>query len=575
MLVVGLVPLLVLFLYGYQAARKALVEASDEHLLSVVAARRAQIESWLAERITDLDVISGSQDCIHLVNQAVSHEQHSAVCRYLDSFQTGARDYQTIALYDLKWDWVASQSGLNAHREALVDPAIRAAVEAAQGPVIGPVHPHAETGIGFHIANVLRPPGEKPVGYVVASLDLTGTFAPILADRAGLGRTGKVFLADSTGTILLSGAKQTEPRTVLSPEVLAAARSEETGTLHYRRRSGEHVFAGFTWVPETGWLLLAEMNQSEALGLLHSLRRGFLVAGLLTLAGVILLSSRTSRRLSAPLGELVTAARRIKAGHSRERVPPLEGREVGEVGRAFNEMLDSLEEIQRQRIQASTLAAVGELSSSMVHEIRNRLSSVKINLQAMERKMRDDTAYAELARIALEQVLRTEETLTDLLNYARPVEPSREGIAIRTFLGELADLFRAEASERGIRLEAEDRTGGGRIQADRRLLEQALANLVRNAMEVSPRGGEIHLRSVPTGEEWMSIEVEDDGPGFDGIPPEDLFKPFFTTKERGAGLGLAHARKIAELHGGRIEAEKAEKGGALFRMILPWPGRRA
>ena len=81
MLVVGLVPLAALFAYGYSAARTALIEASDDHLVSVVGARRAQMESWLRERMTDLEVISRSQDCIGLVQQAASHQEHAQVCQ--------------------------------------------------------------------------------------------------------------------------------------------------------------------------------------------------------------------------------------------------------------------------------------------------------------------------------------------------------------------------------------------------------------------------------------------------------------------------------------------------------------
>ncbi|MCJ7818396.1 MAG: cache domain-containing protein, partial [Syntrophales bacterium] len=199
MLVVGLVPLVALFAYGYLAARDALIEASDDHLTSVVVARRAQIESWLRERLTDLEVISGSQDCIGLIQQAVAQQEHAGVCRYLGTFQTGARDYQEIALYDLDWNWVASHSGADRHGESILDAEFKQEIKNSQGPVMGLVHQHEHLGTGLHLAGRLRRPEGDTVGYVVAALDLTGTFAPILEDRAGLGRTGRMFLADSTG----------------------------------------------------------------------------------------------------------------------------------------------------------------------------------------------------------------------------------------------------------------------------------------------------------------------------------------------------------------------------------------
>lgn len=432
------------------------------------------------------------------------------------------------------------------------------------------VHHHSELGVGLHAAQVLQMPGEPPAGYVVASIDLTGTFAPILGDRAGLGHTGRVLLADHEGALILTGAGEADSGAVLDAQVVQAVTEVSTGTVHYRRISGEKIFSGFTVTPEHGWLLVAEMEQGEALALLYSLRRGFVVAGLITLIGVIVFSSRASRRLSTPLAELAAAARRLRGANPGDRVPVSGGREVADVGRAINEMLDAVEGIQRQRVQAGALAAVGELSSNVAHEMRNRLSSVKMNLQAVERRLRADDDYAELARIALEQVRSTEETLTDLLNYARPVEPVKESVALGPLLLGLAAQFNAEAASRKIGIEVDDRTGGAAVQADRRLLEQALSNVIRNALEASSPGGSVTLRATnPDHEGWLHLEVEDDGPGLNGIPPEELFRPFFTTKERGAGLGLAQARKIAELHGGRIFVLTGTRGGALFRLEIP------
>lgn len=434
------------------------------------------------------------------------------------------------------------------------------------------VHRHSEIGIGLHAANVLQMPGADFKGYVVASVDLTGTFVPILGDRAGLANTGRVLLADVGGELLLTGEGEADEDAMLSSDLVRTVAIRPRGTVHYRDPSGRRIFAGFTVIPEQGWVIVAEMDEEEALALLQSLRRGFSIAGLVTLLGVIVISARISRRLSTPLAQLAAAARRIKGANPNERIPQYGGREVAEVARALNEMLDTLEEVQSQRVQAGALAAVGELSSNVVHEMRNRLSSVKMNLQGFERRLREDEDYAELARIALEQVHHTEETLTDLLNYARPVVPSSEPVNVGALLADLVAQFQAEATHRKIGIGVDDRTGGATVNADAKLLGQALSNLLRNALEVTIPGGKVTLRALPDArnDRWLLLDVEDDGPGLNGIPPDELFQPFFTTKERGAGLGLAQARKIAELHGGKIHALAGDGGGAIFRLELPW-----
>jgi len=569
MLVVGLIPLVGLFLYGYFTARQALIEASNEHLLSVVGARQAQIQSWLRERVADLEVISLSQDCNSLVRQASSAD-HAQVCHYLDSFQAGAQDYQVLALYDLNWNWVAAQTGADAHREGMIDPEFKERLPGAQGAVFARVHHHSKLGIGFHAAQTLQIPGQPPTGYVVVSIDLTGTFAPVLADRAGLGKTGRVLLADRTGTVLLDGTGEADTSAVLEEPLLHAASRESKGTVHYRDAAGKQLFAGFTVLPERDWILIAQMNEEEALALGYSLRRGILIVGLITLIAVVLVSSRTSRRLSAPLAKLASATRQINLAGPGGRVPETGGPEISDVGRALNELLESREQLQRQQAQTHALAAVGEFSSNLVHEMRNRLSSVKMNLQAIERRLKDDNEYIELSRIALAQVRRTEETLDDLLNYARPVEPVRETVALVPFLAGLADQFRAQARSLRIGIEVEDHTGESSVYADRRLLDQAVSNLVRNALEVAPAGGTVILRASASGiGDWVHLEVEDDGPGFNGLTPEQLFQPFFTTKDRGAGLGLPQTQKIAELHGGKASARTGSNGGAVFRIEIP------
>ena len=137
-------------------------------------------------------------------------------------------------------------------------------------------------------------------------------------------------------------------------------------------------------------------------------------------------------------------------------------------------------------------------------------------------------------------------------------------------LRSLRDRFDAEAASRKVELTVEDRSHDGHVRADARLMEEALSNLIRNALEAAPSGGRVRLRALDAERPgWVALEVEDNGPGLDGIAPGELFKPFFSTKEKGTGLGLAHARKIAELHGGRVEARNAQGRGSVFRLELP------
>jgi signal transduction histidine kinase len=569
MLVVGFLPLVALFAIGYLAVRDALIEASDEHLRSVVESRSSRLRSWLGERLIDLEVIGGSKDCLEILEHAQAGLSHTEVCLYLDSFETGARDYQAIVLFDIDWKKISASSDSRLHNEPLADQETRRLLSEVRGPLIAPVHAHTELSKGFHLANQLRRSDGSVMGYVVASLDLTGTFAPILEDESGLGETGKVYLVDASGHVLLPCLDDSESvQRMLGQLPLSAPAPERVSEL--RREDGTTVLASFTAIPDQGWLLVATMDRGEALRLLNSLRRAFLVTGLLTLAVVVALSSRISQRLSRPLSSLAGAARRIQAGSHQARVPELDGREVAEVGHAFNEMLDALEETQRLRVQADTLAAVGELSSGVVHEMRNRLSSVKMNLQALEKHVRSDDTYAELGQIALEQLDRVETILTDLLNYARSEKLDLENVQVSTLLRSTTDRFHSHAEAKGVQIDVESVPDEWIARMDRGRMEEVLANLVLNALEAVSPGGRITLRARDDSRdgELLLLEVEDDGPGIHGPALAEIFRPFYTTKDQGTGLGLAQARKIVGLHGGTIGVCTGHLGGALFQVKI-------
>ncbi len=569
MLVVGLVPLFGLFAYGYFATRSALIEASDQHLLSVVASRSAQMDSWLSERRTDLEVIGRSPDCNALVVDATVADDHERVCDFLDSFQSGARDYRVISLYNPEWELVASQRDAVGHPEEIVGEDLKTGLSNADGPIFLPTHAHESGYVGVHAANILQIPGRSPSGYVVASLDLARAFAGIIANRAGLGQTGGVTLAGLDGSFVMeetpSGAS------AVHDAILRAAETSSSGSVHFRSQSGKGMFASFARSSEQGWILVAEMEQEEALALLYSLRQGFVVAGVITLIVVFLLSAQISRRLSTPFAELAAAVRSQRDALPQGRISVHGDTDVAQVTRAFNELLDAVEKAEKDRVLAGTLSAVGELSSSIVHEMRNQLSSVKMNLQALERHLGSEADFAELSGIALSQVRKTEETLTDLLDYARPVAPVIESVSVNGILADLMDRFKAEAVGHGIDLRVVKGASPETIQADKRLLDQAVSNLVLNALQATPRGGVVTLRLVTDlpHRHWLRIEVEDTGPGLNGVDPTEIFRPFFTTKKRGSGLGLAHALKCAELHGGRIFALSGAGGGALFRLEIP------
>lgn len=337
----------------------------------------------------------------------------------------------------------------------------------------------------------------------------------------------------------------------------------------WRDARGDPMLSAATAVPGTGFLLVVATPEGEPHALLGGYRTHALATALFAFLFAILLALSVAGRIARPFRLLARAAQRVAEGRHDLRVGGLPGREAGELAEAFDRMLDEIEKAHARIVGSATLAAIGELSSSVVHEMRNPLTSVKINLQALRKRMAaaGDPLHEELAGIALDQAQRLERMLSDLLQYGKPLALGLERIRFRDLADAAVDLVRPSFAERGILYRVEDRLLDRRLMGDRELLLRALVNLLSNAGHASPDGAAVTLTGRAEGATLL-LEVEDRGPGVREADRASLFRPFFTTRAAGTGLGLANVKKIVERHGGTVAHEPAAAGGARFVVRL-------
>ena len=234
----------------------------------------------------------------------------------------------------------------------------------------------------------------------------------------------------------------------------------------------------------------------------------------------------------------------------------------------LSESLADLEKAKEQLMREESLAAVGRLASGIAHEIRNpvsvivsALSTARVDgLKACERE--------EMFEIAAKESRHLERLTTDFLAYARPRSPQRAPSSLDDSLGYVADICRPRGNERGVSIHARP-SGGLLAEIDAGYVQQALVNLVINAVEASSPEGRVELRVEASGDGSVRVEVENTGPA---IPPASvarIFEPFFTTKAGGTGLGLAIARNIAKIHGGDLVLSANEPGRVCFTLTFP------
>jgi signal transduction histidine kinase len=296
---------------------------------------------------------------------------------------------------------------------------------------------------------------------------------------------------------------------------------------------------------------------------------------LLGIAGAALLA----RRITRPLHRLVEGTVRIANGDFSQAIIDTSRDEVGDLARSFNEMTSQLlqtrqrmDDANRRLIQHEKLASIGRMAATIAHEIRNPLTSVKLNIQ----KVAEEEHFAETVKehigLSLEGIDQIERFIKELLNFTRVQELSLERWSVEQIIEESLKLIKDSLVQKKIIVEKACGEGLPPVLADADKLRQVFLNVLRNAYEALGSGGKISIYcdAVVEGRRTMvRVRISDNGPGIPEKARPNIFEPFYTTKPSGFGLGLANARKIIEQHNGTIGIGKKRGPGCEFVILIP------
>ena len=236
----------------------------------------------------------------------------------------------------------------------------------------------------------------------------------------------------------------------------------------------------------------------------------------------------------------------------------------------ITEVAELREAVARKR----NLESLGEMSAGLAHEFKNALATLHGYAQLLQNASLSEDARASATAALLQEVRGLSEMVNAFLNFARPKTPDLGDVSLRGLLDTCAADLETLFKERGVALDL----GGDfpEVRADERMLRQALLNLLRNAAEAIPdEAPERRVRvkgsveTDATGRDWARVEVEDTGAGISEDDLHKIFIPFFTTKSKGHGVGLALAHRVATDHGGTLSAANSPDGGAVFTFRLP------
>jgi len=293
----------------------------------------------------------------------------------------------------------------------------------------------------------------------------------------------------------------------------------------------------------------------------------------------VLASLWFAARVTRPIVSLAEAAHRVAAGDLATRVEVSSGDELGELAASFNRMTEDLLQQKDRAMQAERVAAWRELARRLAHELKNPLFPLQVTVENLLRaKAKSPEMFEEVFQEGTATLLAEINNLKTIIarfsEFSKMPQPQRQPTQVNDVLHAVLRVFQAQLqANNNIAVRAELAAHLPQISADPDLLHRAFSNLVLNAIDAMPQGGELMLRTslLKAGaiRDSVAIEVSDTG---SGLTPEEcarLFTPYYTTKRHGTGLGLAIVQSVVSDHGGKISVESTKDKGTTFRIDLP------
>jgi signal transduction histidine kinase len=446
-------------------------------------------------------------------------------------------------------------------------------------PVPDQLEPGRVAGVVFALMNW------QPIQTRVVHREFVGT----PSSAPDIYQTSYVWLwASDCDTILahptpgLYGRKVSQPPIDL-PQLVAAARAgtwdmypEYWFNGRWKNAAFKHCVGredgGFGWVVGVG------IDNDDIYATVKELRFLLWGATALVLTIVVLVTILVARRTTRPILELKGQAQRVTAGDLTARVENPSSDELGDLGRAFNEMTTELRDSRAKLIKAEKDAAWREMARQVAHEIKNPLTPIKLSANLLKRARDEkspdfDAIFDRTIDLVQRQVEAMRRIALDFSAFAGTRKPEPAVFDLSDVVREVLDMSAAWAQDQGVAVV--QRLIEGRVLADRGELRRVLINLVSNALEAMPDGGEIEVaitRRTQGEVKHLVLEIKDRGPGLSDTVRQRLFEPYFTTRTHGTGLGLAIARRLVEEMNGTIalEARPASEGpGSVARVVLP------
>ncbi len=362
-------------------------------------------------------------------------------------------------------------------------------------------------------------------------------------------------------------------------------RNQKFGTTYY---FGERFFTAYTYFPQNDWTIGVTLPVNDFLTDIAKIKQAALTMTIIAILIASLLSLLIARTVVRPLTELEKGIKRISAGNLEQRISMESDDVIGSLARSFNQMAESLklshqelEKTYMELAEKEKMAALGQLTAGIAHEIKNPLGIILSSAQVAMNEARPEEMRSEAMEFIVQEVKRLNKTLNTFLEFAKPAPPRFEKIDIVELMKDTVNALADQFRDQEIKIYRRLPDSKVFCEVDRDQIRQVFLNLLINSAQAMPDGGMIEVTGYFSDDLYnktesgnrnetsiFCIEITDTGTGIDSQLLKKIFDPFVTTKTDGTGLGLSIVHQILKQHRAKIDVENSTPKGTRFRIMF-------
>ncbi len=433
----------------------------------------------------------------------------------------------------------------------------------------------ADEQISFNISEKLGASGVNGENCYISQRLLDQNITRITRGR-------KLYLADADGFVTAPDGSKT---------VFDYDRFIKNGGGEFVSPDGKNMVGAFSMGRATSCIVIAAQEEGDAYREIKKMEANSLIFVLLGIAAAATFGMLFAKDFEKSINMIILGTEAVRKGDLSHKIKSTGRDEIGRLAKDFNAMVVGLKESQSFMIASEKLAALGTMAAGMAHEIKNPLVAIRTFTQLLPLKYHDKEFIDKFCAVVSPEIDKINRIAENLLKFGKPSKPEMKLLNINEVLEEILDLLENQFKKNGIRV-ATKLVKVPLIMGDQGQLSQAFLNIMLNAVQAMPKGGELIIKSdvghvIQLGNitkegfvakkksedeekvESVFVEVTDSGEGIGDDKIKNIFDPFFTTKASGTGMGLPITLRIIEEHGGSLKLRSQIGKGTTFIVILP------